>query len=78
MDTKCLKKELEKDLIELIKKYKLYLNAFEITESIIGFITCTSCSAAHRHDELHLVEYDLIELIKKNVEKTKEYFKDVK
>lgn len=69
-----MKKQLESDLADLIRKYKDKMSSGDITESIIGFLTCTSCSAAYKHGELDKVEDDLNKIIKNNVDKSKKYF----
>lgn len=73
-----MKQELENELAELIRKYKEKLSAWEITESIIGFLACTACSAAYRYGELDIVEDDLNSIIKINVDKSKKYFDSFK
>ena len=68
------KKQLEYDLVDLIRKYLPHLKAGEITESIIGFLTCACCATAKKNDELDTIEKDLIDIITDNVNKSKIYF----
>lgn len=69
-----MKKQLENDLADLIRKYRGHMKAGEITESIIGFLTCACCAAVERNNELNTVENDLINIIADNVNRSKIHF----
>jgi hypothetical protein len=69
-----MKKALENELSDLIRKYMNELNAWEITESIIGFVTSCACSAAYRNNELDIVDQDLKKIIDDTVKVAKLFY----
>lgn len=76
-EEKKLKQELEDDLMDLIRHYqKLDLSSGQITESVLGYMTCLVATKAIRINqdfpEIVIVEYvknELFNIISENIEK---------
>lgn len=69
-----LKKELENELSNLLSKYKNLLKLGDITESIIGLMTCVCFCAAYKKGEHEELEEDLKNIISKNIVKCKKHY----